>query len=264
MAIDALSNALASQAPRGPDAADRLTSAKEKGDGAGIDKAAREFEAYFVREMLTSMRASAKVLGDGLLDSSASDTWTEQLDAQVAENISRGEGLGLAAMIRDSVNGVRGKAEYGALSRSLRVEAPSVDGGRRAGWSWPLQDQGAISSEFGSRRDPMSGDHRHHSGLDVAAPEGTPILAAASGRVTHAGPMGSYGQLVEINHGDGIVTRYAHQSAISVAVGQEIAAGEPVGAVGSTGKSTGPHLHLEVRRDGVAVDPLDFLGGASD
>ncbi len=247
---------VARPAPAHDGLADRMRSAAERGDDASLEKAARGFEAYFVREMLASMRSSSEVLGDGLFDSSATDTWTEQLDAAVADDISAGPGIGLARMIVRSMHEQQGASRPGAPAR--------VDGVRRQGWSWPLPEQGSISSGFGLREHPVSGSHRMHHGLDLAAPEGTPVLAASAGRVVHAGPAGAYGLLVEIDHGDGIVTRYAHQSAIVVAVGDEVEAGTPLGAVGSTGRSTGPHLHFEVRRGGAPVDPVTYQGSLND
>jgi murein DD-endopeptidase MepM/ murein hydrolase activator NlpD len=98
-----------------------------------------------------------------------------------------------------------------------------------------------------------------HEGIDLGAPEGTPIHAAASGTVIYAGWMGGYGNLTVIDHGGGIATAYGHQSSIAVATGQQVTQGEVIGYVGSTGHSTGPHLHFEVRVDGSAVDPLGYL-----
>lgn len=118
---------------------------------------------------------------------------------------------------------------------------------------WPLKEQGIISSMFGPR------NGRVHKGLDIAAPTGTPILAAADGRVTYADWAGTYGMLVVIDHGNGVLTRYAHASAIHVKAGQTVKAGHHIADVGSTGRSTGPHLHFEVEVRGEAVDPLTML-----
>jgi len=100
---------------------------------------------------------------------------------------------------------------------------------------------------------------RMHEGIDIAATIGTPIHAAASGTVIHAGWLGGYGNLVVVDHGDGLATAYAHASAILVAVGQQVSQGDTLSLVGSTGNSTGPHLHFEVRVNGSAVDPLLYL-----
>jgi murein DD-endopeptidase MepM/ murein hydrolase activator NlpD len=117
-----------------------------------------------------------------------------------------------------------------------------------------------MSSGFGMRVHPVTGAKRLHAGIDLAAPTGTPIGAAAAGTVTFAGARGGYGNLVIVDHGDGTETRYAHQHTISVRAGQTVAAGDLLGTVGSTGQSTGPHLHFEFRRDGEPVDPAPLLG----
>lgn len=116
-----------------------------------------------------------------------------------------------------------------------------------------------ISSSFGVRKDPLIGTLALHSGMDFRAPFGSPARATAAGTVTKAGWNGGYGRMVEIDHGDGFVTRYAHLSKILVAPDQKVSAGDQVGEVGSSGRSTGPHLHYEVREDGNAIDPLRFI-----
>jgi murein DD-endopeptidase MepM/ murein hydrolase activator NlpD len=100
---------------------------------------------------------------------------------------------------------------------------------------------------------------RNHEGVDFEAPVGTPVRAAGGGTVVHAGPGANYGNLVIIDHGDGLTTRYAHLSAVQVSVGQQVPRGQVIGAVGMTGEVTGPQLHFEVRRDDEAVDPAGFL-----
>lgn len=116
-----------------------------------------------------------------------------------------------------------------------------------------------ISSRYGARRDPFTKRRAMHSGLDYRARRGTPVLATAGGKVIKAGRQGGYGKLVEVAHGNGLTTRYAHLSKIRVKVGQTIAKGKRVGDVGSTGRSTGPHLHYEVRRDGRSLNPIHFV-----
>ncbi|SAK78787.1 peptidase M23B [Caballeronia hypogeia] len=118
---------------------------------------------------------------------------------------------------------------------------------------------GRTGSPFGNRADPFTGHLSFHPGVDLVAPTGTPILAAAAGRVIHAGPMPGYGNTVDIDHNNGFITRYAHASKIEVRVGQTVQPGEPIAKVGSTGRSTGPHLHFEVRVDNRAVNPAHYL-----
>jgi murein DD-endopeptidase MepM/ murein hydrolase activator NlpD len=116
-----------------------------------------------------------------------------------------------------------------------------------------------LSSGFGYRRDPFTGTPAMHSGLDFKGPIGAPILAAADGRVVFAGTKNGYGKVIEISHGNGLLTRYAHLSAWKVKAGQRVEAGDVIGALGNTGRSTGPHLHFEVRINDRAVNPRPFL-----
>ena len=145
-----------------------------------------------------------------------------------------------------------------ATAAAVPVAAPPAASATQM--TWPVQGGGRVSSEFGPRVHPVTGAHRDHLGIDVAAPTGTAIVAAAGGEVTFAGQQGGYGNVVIIDHGNGTETRYAHQDSMAVSVGQRVEAGERIGAVGSTGLSTGPHLHFEVRRDGQAVNPRRFIG----
>lgn len=115
------------------------------------------------------------------------------------------------------------------------------------------------SSSFGARFDPFTGDHGHHEGTDFAAPMGTPIIAAAAGVVVMSEYRGDYGNLIEIDHGNDIVTRYGHCSKFYVNVGDIVKRGQHVADVGTSGRSTGPHLHFEVRVKGVAQNPHKFL-----
>jgi murein DD-endopeptidase MepM/ murein hydrolase activator NlpD len=123
----------------------------------------------------------------------------------------------------------------------------------------PMTARHELSSGFGSRLDPFTRSLAQHSGLDFRAPTGTPVKAVTSGEVITAGYNGGYGKMVEIDHGFGITTRYAHLSSISVKEGDRIAKGGVLGHVGSTGRSTGPHLHYEVRVDDDALDPMRFV-----
>lgn len=124
---------------------------------------------------------------------------------------------------------------------------------------WPVK--GEISSGYGFRNSPGGIGSTYHEGIDIAADYGVPVEATASGTVTQAGWVDGYGNLVEIKHDGGITTRYGHNSALLVTVGQQVEQGTVVALVGSTGNSTGPHCHYEVRINGDAVDPVYFLPG---
>ena len=122
----------------------------------------------------------------------------------------------------------------------------------------PLEG-GWISSTFGFRQSPFTDKREFHSGVDIAAHKGTPVRATANGTVSFAGYKGSYGKAVSINHGFGILTRYAHLSSLHVKKGQNVVRGDVIGEVGSTGRSTGPHLHYEVRLNDIPVNPEKYM-----
>lgn len=139
---------------------------------------------------------------------------------------------------------------YGAVSSVVNptAETPNI---------WPVT--GPISSYYGYRTSPGGIGSTFHEGVDIAGDYGTPISATAAGTVTKAGWVGGYGYLVEVRHADGIVTRYGHNSAVLVYEGQHVDQGSMIALMGSTGNSTGPHCHYEVRIHGEAVDPMYFL-----
>jgi len=196
---------------------------------------ARTQEARELRDRLASRRddvAAARSLKQSALTDLGASRMHDvaQVESLAAESAS------LAAAIQ-SAQSSAGSSGTGAPSAS--------------GFIWPVN--GPVVSGFGMRWGRM------HEGIDIAASSGTPVHAAAAGTVIHAGWLGGYGNLVVVDHGNGLSTAYAHASAILVAVGQHVAQGETVSLVGSTGNSTGPHLHFEVRVNGSAVDPLLYL-----
>lgn len=151
---------------------------------------------------------------------------------------------------------------YAALDRVgasdvqlLRVEGTWVDAGEVGGKTARPVD-GRLTSRFGTRRHPLLGFTRMHQGVDFAAAHGAPVVAASSGQVVGAGWAGGYGRQVRIAHGGGLSSSYSHLSRFAVAAGRSVRAGEVIGYAGSSGLSTGPHVHYEVRRNGRAIDPL--------
>lgn len=121
-----------------------------------------------------------------------------------------------------------------------------------------------ISSGFGYRSDPFNGGAAFHAGLDFRGPIGAPIYSAAAGTVSFVGVKQGYGNCVEVSHGNGLMTRYAHMSRTGARVGEKVDAGAEIGKIGSTGRSTGPHLHFEVRINDRPVNPRPFLEAASN
>lgn len=140
---------------------------------------------------------------------------------------------------------------------SSRVKAPNIDKLAMTPSIWPVN--GSVTSGFGWRTSPFGDGNEMHPGLDIAGTMGLPVVATADGMVVHSGWAGDYGNMVQIDHGNGIATIYGHNSQLAVSVGQSVKKGQIISFVGSTGKSTGPHLHYEVRENGTAVDPLKYL-----
>ncbi len=151
-------------------------------------------------------------------------------------------------------------AQASEVSEAAAEASPAV-AVRTIAFSAPIEGY-SVNSRFGLRRLSFERRARMHEGLDYAAPSGTPILAAAEGEVIRTGVSSSYGRYVEIQHANGVTSFYAHMSRIRAEEGQFVAAGDLIGDVGSTGRSTGAHLHFEIRRDGEQINPDDFLGRA--
>ncbi len=126
---------------------------------------------------------------------------------------------------------------------------------------WPVTGYTRISSPYGNRIHPILKTQRFHSGIDIPAPSGVKVAAAGPGKVVHSGTLGSYGKVIILDHGGGIMTLYAHNSKLVVSVGDSVKKGDKIAEIGSTGLSTGPHLHFEVRKDGKYVDPIPYVKG---
>jgi len=146
-------------------------------------------------------------------------------------------------------------ADAGGVGLAGALAPPALEAPRQAAATALLAGEGRITSVFGPRADPIHGGAAHHRGIDLAAAPGTPILAAEGGVVRFAGDRGGYGLAVEIDHGGGLTTLYAHASELLVAPGDRVARGQPIGRVGDSGRATGAHLHFEVRQADRPVDP---------
>jgi len=222
-------------------------------------QAARQLEAFFLRQLLAEARPESGILGGGF----AGDTFRDMLDSALADAMASAGGLGLSATFESSLGGEpampTARAPSFAAMPAPASAALAAPGFEPAPGELVRPVAGRYSSRFGERVDPLHGTRTQHHGLDIAAPTGTPVVAAMDGVVERAGAAGTYGNLIVLRHADGSETRYAHLSAVGVQVGDHVRAGTPIGAVGSTGRSTGPHLHFEVRRDGRPMDPWPLL-----
>ena len=157
------------------------------------------------------------------------------------------------------------EAQRAAEAAAAAAAAGGSSGGGSANASgsflWPVASYVYVSSRFGLRVHPITGEKKSHTGIDIASNQGTAVYASDGGSVTLAGWNGGYGNCIMIDHGNGYVTLYGHLSSISVSVGQTVSQGATIGAVGSTGNSTGPHLHFEVLKNGTRIDPEQFFSG---
>ena len=157
------------------------------------------------------------------------------------------------------------EAQRAAEAAAAAAAAGGGSGGGSANASgsflWPVASYVYVSSRFGLRVHPITGKTKSHTGIDIASNQGTAVYASDGGTVTLAGWNGGYGNCIMIDHGNGYVTLYGHLSSISVSVGQTVSQGATIGAVGSTGNSTGPHLHFEVLKNGTRIDPEQFFSG---
>ena len=207
--------------------------------------ASRALEATLLRQLLTSSGAFKSGQGAG------EQLHTEMFIDVLADAVAEGGGLGLAKLIESSLGDAADPAGGPGETPPPADDAARGSGARSAA--------AHVTSSFGERTDPLDGTSKFHAGLDLRASEGASIRAAADGVVRRAGPRGGYGNAIEIDHGGGVTTLYAHAENVSVQPGDRIARGAEVGQVGQTGRATGPHLHFEVRVEGKPIDPTAAL-----
>jgi murein DD-endopeptidase MepM/ murein hydrolase activator NlpD len=212
-----------------------------------IRAAAADFESLFLTQLFRTMRRTVprtKLFGGGF----GEEVYRDLLDAQYARTLAHTGGTGIGEMVA---------RELGGEEAARALPEPHIPAGPSLGW--PVH--GRVTSRFGLRRDPLSGETSFHPGIDLAVPEGTPVHAVASGRVVESGWRGGYGKVVVVDHGQGYSSLYAHNRELLVSCGAWVDGGFPLALSGSTGRSTGPHVHFEVRRGGVPVDPRALVGG---
>lgn len=240
-------------------AKDRYTS--EEADG--IRHQAKRFEAIFVKMVIDSMRKNVEQSDlFGSPEDPARNIYQGMLDSEYAQTLSGSQNFGLAdAMMKQFGVEPKDDDEPMPSALSMMLGGPEVSSSRPSRFRGTFQApvRGAISSRFGMRVDPLDGDWRQHDGVDIALPSGSPVKAAASGVVVFAGERGGYGRVVEIDHQNGYHTIYGHLDSIEVAAGATVRQGAEVGTSGNTGRSTGPHLHFEVRVNGQPSDPTQFV-----
>ena len=230
-----------------------------------------EFEQGIINEMI-ALKAS--------VEASKAEIEAYRNEQQDARNLVQGKQDALDAKIAEKTNYIKSLekdiAKYDSLQKAAAAQeeslkrsiAASSSKGTATGdrivynggvFCWPAPSYTYISSEFGYRIHPVYGTKKYHSGMDMAAPGGSPILAAADGTVRFAGWNGGYGYCVIIDHGGGIQTLYGHSSKLLVSSGQKVTRGQKIALVGTTGTSTGNHLHFEVLNNGVATNPRPYL-----
>ncbi|HEX8484102.1 M23 family metallopeptidase [Sphingomonas sp.] len=210
----------------------------------------------FTVSVVSKYRTAVLALG---LAASATSGIAQAADGAAATPVSSG-GPFLAAASEAATAELRSDQQFRTLFQTWkRLDTPQSGIGAIAIPSVQPVQKLSFTSNFGIRSDPFRGTAAMHAGVDIPGPVGTPIYATADGIISHAGRQGGYGNLVEINHGKGIATRYGHLSQILVADHARVTRGQMIALMGSTGRSTGPHLHYEVRIDGHAVNPIPFL-----
>jgi murein DD-endopeptidase MepM/ murein hydrolase activator NlpD len=211
--------------------------------------AAQQMEATILRQLLSASGAfkPSGVAGGQL----RADMFIETL----ADAVAKGGGIGIARMLDDALGTGDGAGAAAGADPLAQHAAP-----RPAPLARAPGATGQVTSGFGQRADPLDGTTKYHTGIDLRAPEGSPIRVGAEGTVRRAGPRGGYGNAVEIDHGAGLTTLYAHASQLLVKPGEKVTAGQEIARVGQTGRATGPHLHFEVRKDDRPVDPTRYGG----
>jgi murein DD-endopeptidase MepM/ murein hydrolase activator NlpD len=226
------------------------------GSQQAMQEQLEEFASLLIFQMLQTMRRT--IPRTGLLDQGlAPDLYMSLFDQEVARHIARRQDLGLSSLLAQQFSAA---TETGAVSGQRARALETYRQQQGAGFDKLLLPvSGHLSSPFGWRQDPVDGEEKWHQGIDIAAPAGALVRAAAAGEVIFSGPRQDYGNLLIVEHQDGYHTYYAHHSEPLVATGTAVQRGQPIARVGQTGRATGPHVHFEVRHHGQALDPRPFF-----
>lgn len=204
-------------------------------------------------ELVARIKLIESELSEELTALEANREIREELRAEVAERVRGWQGQ-IAEIEEEDAELESFIANKQALAAGQQPKAADVS---TEGYVWPTA--GGVGSGFGNRLHPVLGYYRMHTGLDIGGAHGAPIYAANSGEIIVAGVQGGYGNTIVVDHGDGLSSLYAHQTRFAVNVGETVARGDVIGYVGSTGMSTGPHLHFEMRLYGTPIDPMPFM-----
>jgi murein DD-endopeptidase MepM/ murein hydrolase activator NlpD len=220
-------------------------------DPEAIKAVAKQMESLFVYEMLKVMREAS---GTSSTDGLGSDTYTSMFDMELSKVLSE-RGLGLSDMIEKAVSAKVNNTGQTTTPPSQQVHSQNQSVLADIKDLLPDVSSPRISSGYGMRHDPFSGELKFHQGLDIPAPEGTDIHPVRPGTVLFSGKQSGYGNVVVIDHGNGFTSKYAHNKINLVKEGEKVDSASIIARVGSTGKSTGPHIHFEVAYMGQNVDP---------
>jgi murein DD-endopeptidase MepM/ murein hydrolase activator NlpD len=222
-----------------------------------LHRAAQALEALILKQLVTASKAFTG--GEGAGSAVRAGMFADAL----ADAMVKGGGIGLAEQIERSLSPGASPSPHPALFPTLSPprEAREEDSSTStlSGGQAPALRNVLVTSPYGLRQDPFDGHLTRHEGVDLAGEEGAEIRAAAGGVVRRAGALGGYGNAVEVDHGNGITTLYAHASDLLVREGERVRQGQPIARVGHTGRATGTHLHFEVRQGGRPVDPSRAL-----
>jgi murein DD-endopeptidase MepM/ murein hydrolase activator NlpD len=216
-----------------------------------LRKACKEFESVLTNQLLKSMRGTIDKC-DLFHGGQEEEIYESLLDQELSKRMAGNGAKSLAELLYFQLK------ERFSTTEAEGAEAASGDPLKGIKPRWPVKAR--VSSDFGWRKDPFNGEKRFHKGIDLAANEGTPVRAAMPGRVVKSEYQKGYGNVVLVDHGHGFTTLYAHNQENLVREGDWVRTGVPVAKAGSTGRSTGSHLHFEVRRHGRHIDPMAFLG----